>query len=291
MLQAFKTREHYYRKWRKAYGLNKLHFWIRRQETCFRLKRLIHRRRRETWDKFCYIMATGEYTKALAKLSKIRKNRTLKPNFSTPEGAQHSADIMVKRLKSIYSGDLLGNVQAHEIISPTLPLDEECPFDIDLIRDIINYLPAKMTPGVDRLQTEMLKPIQHLLIPALLILFQMRWAWSYVPLPWRIAQVVPIHKEDSPSGPGNYHSISLTTTFRKILKRCIQPKLTTEGPTLDIAQRGFREPRNALDQALCLFEICQILRSQFRITPVLTFLDIKSPYDTVNGSFVWEILS
>ncbi|CEI96298.1 hypothetical protein RMCBS344292_10464 [Rhizopus microsporus] len=28
ILQAIETREHYYRKWRKAYGLNKLHYWI-----------------------------------------------------------------------------------------------------------------------------------------------------------------------------------------------------------------------------------------------------------------------
>ena len=29
VLQAIETREHYYRKWRKAYGLNKLQYWIR----------------------------------------------------------------------------------------------------------------------------------------------------------------------------------------------------------------------------------------------------------------------
>ncbi|KAG1001337.1 hypothetical protein G6F27_012967 [Rhizopus arrhizus] len=72
MLQAFETREYYYRKWRKAYGLNKLHYWIRHQETSTHLKRLIHRRRLETWDKFCHQMSTGEYTKALAKISKIQ---------------------------------------------------------------------------------------------------------------------------------------------------------------------------------------------------------------------------
>ncbi|CEG68973.1 hypothetical protein RMATCC62417_05127 [Rhizopus microsporus] len=195
-------------------------------------------------------MATGEYTKALAKISKIRKNHTLKPTFSTAEGAQNSADMMVTHLESIYSGDLLGIVQAHEVISLTLPSDEEYPFVIDLIQDAINHLPAKKALGVDHLRIAMIKPIQHLLAPALLILFQI-----------------------------------------KILERCIQPTLTSEGPPLDIAQGGFRESRSALDQDLCLSEICQILRSQFCITPVLTFLDIKSAYDTVSRSFVWETLS
>ncbi|CEI96299.1 hypothetical protein RMCBS344292_10465 [Rhizopus microsporus] len=236
-------------------------------------------------------MVTGEYTKALAKISKIRKNHTLKPTFSTAEGAQSSADMMATHLESIYSGDLFGIVQAHEVISHTLPSDEEYPFVIDLIQDAINHLPAKKALGVHHLRIAMIKPIQPLLAPALLILFQMCWAWSYVPLLWRIAQIVPIYKKSSPLDPGNYRPISLTTIFRKILERCIQPTLTSEGPPLDIAQGGFRESRSALDQDLCLSEICQILRSQFCITPVLTFLDIKSAYDTVNRSFVWETLS
>jgi hypothetical protein len=67
--------------------------------------------------------------------------------------------------------------------------------------------------------------------------------------------------------------------------------LASGGPPLDVAQGGFRESRSALDQALCLSEICQILRSQFCITPVLASLNIKSAYDTVNRSFVWETLS
>ncbi|CEG69049.1 hypothetical protein RMATCC62417_05195 [Rhizopus microsporus] len=148
-----------------------------------------------------------------------------------------------------------------------------------------------MASGVDHLRIEMIKPIQYLLTPVLLILFQMCWAWSYVPLLWRTAQVVPIHKKGSPLDPDNYHPISLTTIFRKILERCIQSMLTSEGPPLNIAQGGFRESRSALGQALCLSETYQILRSQFRITPILAFLDIKSSYNTVNRSFVWETLS
>jgi hypothetical protein len=59
---------------------------------------------------------------------------------------------------------------------------------------------------------------------------------------------------------------------------------------LNIAQGGFRESRGALDQVFCLSEICQTSCSQYHITPVLAFLDIKSAYDTVNRSFVWETL-
>ncbi|KAG0968919.1 hypothetical protein G6F31_002361 [Rhizopus arrhizus] len=228
-----------YRKWRKAEGLNKVHYWLQHQEACATVRRLITQHRRATWKDFCAHQRT---------------------------------------------------VQCNEITTPALPFAVECPITADDISSAIRSLPVKKAPGVDHLRIEMLHPIQHLLQPLLLHLFQLNWAWSYVPQPWRIAQVVPIHKKGSPSDPGNYRPISLITIFRKILERCIQHTLRSEGPPLDIAQGGFRESRSALDQAICLSEICQILRSQFRITPVLAFLDIKSAYDTVNRNFIWETL-
>ncbi|KAG0834565.1 hypothetical protein G6F19_005147 [Rhizopus arrhizus] len=279
------------RKWRKAQGLNKLHYWLQHQEARATVRRLITQRRRATWKDFCKRLASCDYTKAISKISRIRKNRTLKPTFSTPDGPQHAADTMASHLETIFSGAHQRTVQYNEITTPALPFAVECPITMDDISSAIRSLPVKKAPGVDHLRIEMLHPIQHLLQPLLLHLFQLNWAWSYVPQPWRVAQVVPIHKKGSPLDPGNYRPISLTTIFRKILERCIQQTLTSEGPPLDIAQGGFRESRSALDQAICLSEICQILRSQFRITPVLAFLDIKSAYDTVNRNFIWETLS
>ncbi|KAG1409088.1 hypothetical protein G6F58_009404 [Rhizopus delemar] len=100
--------------------------------------------------------------------------------------------------------------------------------------------------------------------------------WSYTPQPWPVAQVVPIYKKGSTDEPSNYRPISLTSIFRKILERCIQYNLQTNGPSLDIAQGDFKESRGALDQALCLAEICHILRSHYHSKPILAFLDIKS---------------
>ncbi|KAG1494113.1 hypothetical protein G6F53_012631 [Rhizopus delemar] len=107
--EAYDYRELCYRKWRKAYGLNKLHYWLKHQEARATLRRLIAQLRRETWATFCKQMASEEYTKAISKLSRIRKNRTLKPTFSTPEGPQHAAEIMASCLETTFSGDLLKN--------------------------------------------------------------------------------------------------------------------------------------------------------------------------------------
>lgn len=71
-----------------------------------------------------------------------------------------------------------------------------------------------------------------------------------------------------------------------------QPKLLLTGPTLDIAQGGFRESRGSLDQVLCLTELCQLYhRKRLGYNPVLAFLDIKSAYDTVDRNIIWNSLS
>jgi hypothetical protein len=61
--------------------------------------------------------------------------------------------------------------------------------------------------------------------------------------------------------------------------------------TITMARSPFlAQARGPLDQALCLTEICNILRRHYRITPVIAFLDIKSAYDTVDRRQIWHTL-
>ncbi|KAG1167869.1 hypothetical protein G6F71_009360 [Rhizopus microsporus] len=168
----------------------------------------------------------------------------------------------------------------------------DCPFDLDEIKSVILNLPRKKAPGIDHITSEMILPLLDIISPILLYLFQLCWQWSYTPQLWRISQTVPIHKKGDPSDPSNYRPISLTSVFRKILEKCIQPELLNTGPTLDVAQGGFRESRGSLDQVLCLTELCQLYhRKHLHYNPVLAFLDIKSAYDTADRNIIWNELS
>ncbi|KAG1489495.1 hypothetical protein G6F54_011395 [Rhizopus delemar] len=263
MTAAFKRKEYLYIKWRKARGLNCLRYWEQHQEAQAALRRLVSNRRRETWRLFCQRLAQGDYTKAIAKFSKI-------------------PDVMARHLEQIFSGDLLPS-------RPTPPTNcaqpfdvSSCPINIDSINAAIKQLPRQKAPGIDHITIEMLSPLTDTLTTVLLYLFRLCWQWSYTPLTWRVAQVIPIHKKGSVSDPGNFRPISLTSTFRKILEKCLYPTLEGESPDLDIAQGVFRSSRSTLDQALCLFETCSILRRKHKITPTLAFLDIKSAYNTVD---------
>lgn len=102
--------------------------------------------------------------------------------------------------------------------------------------------------------------------------------------------MIPIYKKGDPTDPSNYRPISLTSVLRKLFERCLLQYLIDNSPPLDLAQGGFRHARGSLDQALCLVEICNILRRYHHFTPVLAFLDIKSAYDTVDRHYIWITL-
>lgn len=170
-------------------------------------------------------MSKGEYTKAIARLSRIRKKRNIKPSFSPDPGTttQSPANVMADHLQGIYAGHLLSHTPPSPNISPSkssaIPFTlDPCTFTSDLIIDNLKQLPRRKAPGVDHVQTEMLLPLAPSLVSLLLYFFRLCWQWSYTPLSWRIAQVVPIHKNGTKSEPGNFRPISLTSFFANCSK-------------------------------------------------------------------------
>ncbi|EIE84652.1 hypothetical protein RO3G_09362 [Rhizopus delemar RA 99-880] len=183
MMETFEMKELYYRKWRKTNGLNCLKYWLLHQETKAKLRKLIFQRRKETWQLFCDKMKKGEYTKAITKFSRIRKNRLLRPVFSTIDGPQKAADLMADHLKQTLS-DTNCPRSEHISILPCLSTYQSsqecfaltnCPFNLDEIKSVILDLPRKKAPGIDHITSEMILPLLDNISPIFLYLFQLCW--------------------------------------------------------------------------------------------------------------------
>lgn len=302
--KAINHREYCYRKWRKASGLNKLHWWIKHQEARAHVRLKVNKRRGETWRKFCSKLDNGDFNKALATISKIKRNRTLQPTYTHPEGPDMAAQKMADHLQAVFSGNLMHeqtptipiNVPPHntnnDTTNPTMTNDDTKPFTTEQVSKAIERLPTNKAPGADHIRSEMIKPIIHLVAPPITSLFNLCWRTSQVPTLWRIAQVIPIYKhKGTPDEPANYRPISLTSVFRKLLETCLHQELVDLGPPLDIVQGGFRAHRSALDQARCLHELSIRHKKHHGSPPVLVFLDIKSAYDTVDRRIIWQALT
>lgn len=68
------------------------------------------------------------------------------------------------------------------------------------------------------------------------------------------------------------------------------PQLLSSIPALDIAQGGFRTSRGALDQAFVLHTLMHRYHQIYEEWPIVAFLDIKSAYDSVDRSIIWQYL-
>lgn len=284
-------REELYRRWRNSSRrtFERAALWREYQEAREQMRGMIRKARHRQWKQYCINMSKAAPNEANAIIKRVRtsKERRKAASLSHPLGPSHAAEDMVTHLATVFGGE-----QQREWQAPRYPRVAPPPslFDTMKIAKLIKGMAPRKAPGMDHITGAMLKPIATPLAQLLNPLLSLCWRWSWIPLTWRSAQVVPIFKKGNPSLPANYRPISLTTTFRKILERCLLPTLLEEMPSLDIAQGGFRMHRGAQDQAFNLHMMMRFYQRQWGELPVVAFLDIKAAYDSVNRNIIWEAL-
>lgn len=149
---------------------------------------------------------------------------------------------------------------------------------------------AKKAPGKDHITKEMLTTIWYPLSNFLADFFTLCYTWGWTPANFRSALVVPIFKKGDHTLPSNYRPISLTTTFRKIYERCLQPALLDSMPALDVAQGGFRASRGSVDQTFNLMALQQQFKQLYGEDASLCMLDQKAAYDSLSRKIIFKRL-
>ncbi|KAG0167038.1 hypothetical protein DFQ29_000672, partial [Apophysomyces sp. BC1021] len=89
-------REFCYKKWRRAYGMNKLTWWLRHQEA----GKALRQRSRETWRRLCTQLETDDYSKTTATIKRIRQRRTIQSTFSHSDGPTAAGEAMARHLET-----------------------------------------------------------------------------------------------------------------------------------------------------------------------------------------------
>ncbi|KAG0931012.1 hypothetical protein G6F32_011821 [Rhizopus arrhizus] len=311
--EAADFRNRCYRRWRRAFGIDKVYWWHQHQQANTSFRQAVANARRLSWQAFCKSLES-DFTKAISKVKQLKQRHQSSSSFSHPDGPSKAVEVMASHLASVFDGSLLPSTRPPpppsssslglplglhgSSSSGTSPSGSSGPpgssnslFAPLTIHMYIGQLPTRKAPGADHIKAEMLKPISTDLSHLLSWFFSLCCQWSYVPSLWRHAQVYPIFKKGDPSLPSNYRPISLTSVFRKLLELSLAPWLSSVSPPLDLAQGGFRPRRSALDQALCLHELMQSYYRRSHRFPVVAFLDIKSAYDTVDRRVIWDALS
>lgn len=310
------TRQQYYSRWRKTFGLDKIKWWTLYIKEQHHLKCAVKQARNRAYHNFCDTLDQDlNYQPTVKRILKAKQSDVNGKYFQSPQGPQHATNQMAEFLKEIYSGKNLvhpdtntnpdqnaiitnSNTSSTNTTSPTPTtsydesdaLDTSCPFTFTSTRQGIKRLPNNKSPGSDHIIAEHLHPINITISPLLTIFFQICYFTAYTPAKWRIAQTIPIYKKGEKQDPANYRPISLTSTFRKLMEYGLKDTLY-DHTTIDTAQGGFKPQLCAVDQALCLDTLIQQYKQQHaQSCPTILLMDICKAYDVADRRIIWKEL-
>ena len=107
---------------------------------------------------------------------------------------------------------------------------------------------------------------------------------SQIPMEWKLANILPIHKQGNKNHVQNYRPISLLSIVSKSLERCILNHISQHiQSNIHSAQFGFVNGRSCATQLLSILNIVGKNLDNGLQTDVV-FMDIAKAFDTVDHS-------
>jgi len=158
------------------------------------------------------------------------------------------------------------------------PLNRE-----ELLR-FMNSLDKKKTSGPDDISPKVICQYADKLVDPLTHIFNLSLNQGVFPTKLKLAKVIPIHKKESHTNPGNYRPISLLSIFSKLLEKVMHTRLysfLTQFQILFDLQFGFRKDHSTI---LALIEIIDNIRKEIDTgnSVIGIYLDLSKAFDTVN---------
>ena len=131
--------------------------------------------------------------------------------------------------------------------------DFEIDFSSTRIQQLMNDINVNKSSGPDQIPGIVLKKCAPSISIPLSNLFSNIYYSGNVPLKWKQANVVPIHKKGDKSDISNYRPISLTSLVAKIMERIIQDELLLRTRhLLSDTQHGFVKDKSCTTNILTL---------------------------------------
>jgi hypothetical protein len=107
-----------------------------------------------------------------------------------------------------------------------------------------------------------------------------------IPASWKKAHIKLLYKGKGPNDDvKNYRPVALTVVLRRIYEKFIERQYAKKYDLLAKTQGGFRNHRSTTDQIAILHDLI-VMNPRL----IVTFLDIKAAFDTVDRRILWTVL-
>nr|XP_054766959.1 uncharacterized protein LOC129274131 [Lytechinus pictus] len=149
-------------------------------------------------------------------------------------------------------------------------------------KQLISLNPNK-SAGPDGIHPRVLKELAREISYPLTSIFNLSMGEGYLPLDWKKANIVPIHKKGSRQKATNYRPISLTSMVCKVMESLVKEEImdhVKDNSLLHNAQHGFTPGRSCCTQLMVQMEKWTDLLDHGRPIDIL-YLDVRKAFDTV----------
>lgn len=158
---------------------------------------------------------------------------------------------------------------------------------------LLQKIKVGSAPGPDRISNYILKNCAPSVASYLIVLFRKSFEQSELPLDWKNANVVPVHKSGDKTKTSNYRPISLTSVSCKTLEHIIYTNLISHlqgNNFFHPTQHGFRTGYSC-DTQLVEFthDIATSINHGSQVDCV--FLDFRKAFDSVSHTLLLQKLS
>ena len=155
-------------------------------------------------------------------------------------------------------------------------------FNCSRIKDLLDNINVNKASGPDGIHGRVLKNCSMSLCRPLSILFKLIYNTGIIPLEWKSANIVPVHKKGGNAQVSNYRPISLICLSAKIMECIIQQELLDRcREKLSPIQHGFLPNRSCTTNLINLKD--DIALNLYRdIGADIIYFDFAKAFDTVN---------
>ena len=194
-----------------------------------------------------------------------------------------SLESELKINKNVYNGCKL--IEAEERNFMTKEAVAEC----------LKELKTKNCEGFDRIPLRILKDGAEILCKPLSVLFEKIYNSKQIPVQWKVAKIIPLHKKGSKMNIENYRPISNLCSVSKIFEKLILKRLEEIGEENGInltgeQQHGFKKNRSTITAGLTLQSILANALDEDEYA-VMSSLDLSAAFDLVNHELLLTRLS
>jgi len=130
-------------------------------------------------------------------------------NGTTHTDHNTKVKILNKYFCSIFTTST--SAEPPDLESSPFPAISSLNITVQGIVQLLKDLDIHKATGPDNVSARLLKELNLELALVLTLIFQVSLYQNHLPLDWKMANVVPLHKKGIHSSPSNYHPVSLTS--------------------------------------------------------------------------------